>query len=988
MPESNFTLGLDIGPNSIGWVLLNKDTNKIVAKGVRVFAAGLDDLEQDGKGKSRNTKRRQARLVRRQIERRSRRQEKLGNLLEKAGLLQNGEVESGTCPYKLRAKALDERLEPNELGRVLYHLGQHRGFLSNRKSAPKDEKEEGVVKEGISQLAKDMREACARSLGEYFAKLDPHEQRIRGRYTSRKMYEDEFSRIWEKQKEFYPELLTDELRKSVHKAIFYQRPLKSQKDKIGGCQLENGQRRTPRALLDAQRFRYLSVLNNLEIENKPENIKLTDDQWNILAEYLENNAELTFAQARKLLKLKRTEKFNLEEGGEKRILGNRTSAALREVFGEKWDSLSEADKEQVVEDLRSIVKDETLIRRGVKKWGLDEESAKKLAQISLEEDYCDYSRRALRKLLPLLRQRKHVPTAIKEAYPERSARTAAPAETLPALKKCEDSSLKELRNPIVSRSLSEIRTVVNAVVKKHGKPSEIRIELAREVRLTSKQREAKWKEMRFREKERKSAAERITNEAGIENPSRADIEKVLLADECEWTCPYTGRKIQMSQLFGDQPQFDIEHIIPLHRSLDDSYMNKTLCEVDENRRVKQGRTPYEAYHGTDKWDGIIARVSKFPGRAGKEKLRRFQMDQQETEKFIQDFTGRQLNDTRYASKLAKKYLGLLYGGITDDGIDSSGKRRVHAVPAGQMTATLRRLWGLNSVLGDADLKTREDHRHHAVDAVVVALADPGWVKRLSESAQRARDEGRMRYAKVPPPWENFVEDVRKAVEEIKVSHAVNHRVRGALHEETFYGKPRKDENGKTFVHTRKPLNAISEKDVDDIIDPVIRKIVLDKLAELGESDPKKAFKAPANLPRDHQGRTIKHVRLRRHLEVFQVGEGHRARYVQTASNHHMEIVGVGKPDENGNYPKWEGHVVSMFEAYQRKKNKEPIVKRDWSEEAFPSRSSSPSPAGIRLSLRRKTVSETVSLFAPYGKTEAEHESSLCLSTMRAQRPIS
>ena len=106
-----------------------------------------------------------------------------------------------------------------------------------------------------------------------------------------------------------------------------------------------------------------------------------------------------------------------------------------------------------------------------------------------------------------------------------------------------------------------------------------------------------------------------------------------------------------------------------------------------------------------------------------------------------------------------------------------------------------------------------------------------------------------------------------------------------------------------------------------------------KLSELGESDPKKAFKDAANLPLDPQGRVVRRVRLKRNLEVFPIAkEEHRRRYVVLGNNHHMEIVGVGEPDEHGEHPKWEAHVVSMFEAYQRKKNKEPIVKRDWSDE--------------------------------------------------------
>ncbi|MCD6282989.1 type II CRISPR RNA-guided endonuclease Cas9 [bacterium] len=957
MSNNDHILGLDIGPNSIGWALLGRENGEIAATGVRIFTAGLDDLELDGKGKSWNLKRRDARSVRRGIERTSRRMVKLAHILQNAGLLPLGAIDDGYSrneyftrldqkldyPYKLRARALDEKLEPFEIGRALYHLAQRRGFLSNRKSVSEDEKEEGKVKESIGELQRQMDEAGARTLGEYFSQVDPHQERIRSRYTSRKMYEDEFQQIWEKQKEYYSALMIDELKAEVHEAIFYQRPLKSQKHLIGGCQLEDGQRRAPWALLSAQRYRYLSTLNNLIIKLPDGSEReLTEQEYEKLADHLETNKELKFTTARgkKLLGLPKGAKFNLEEGGEKNIPGNRTAASLRKVFSDRWDELSDAEKGQVVEDLRSIVKDEALKKRAMDKWGLDEESADKLTRIKLDDGYCNYSRRALSKLVPLLRQRKHLQTAIRELYPDRWARTTRPLSVLPPLRECEDPLLSELRNPIVSRALTEIRDIVNAIVGKYGKPAEIRIELARELRQTSKQREEATKRMRQNERERKQAAKKIIDETSLTEPKRNDILKVLLADECDWKCPYTGKTISIGALFGGHPQFDIEHIIPLDRCLDDSYMNKTLCDADENRNVKRGKTPYEAYHGTAKWDEIISRVGKFSGRAGREKLRRFKMTDEETEDFIAGFTSRQLNDTRYASRLAKKYLGLLYGGVDDDGIDASGKRCVQAT-SGKVTATLRYLWGLNAVLGQAAIKSRDDHRHHAVDAIVVALTSSSAIKALSDAAKRGASVAR-KYSKVKPPWHTILEDARKAVLGITPSHRVNRRVRGALHKETFYSPPR-DESGRRseegeYVHVHQPLESLSARDVASIVDPVVRKAVEDKLQQLGETDPAKAFKDPSNYPRLKSGQLIKKLRVRHKLEVVPVGqEEYRQRYVMLGNNHHMEIVEVQLTDKQGNVKKdkdgkpmvkWEGYVVSMFEAYQRKKRKEPIVKRD------------------------------------------------------------
>ena len=140
-------------------------------------------------------------------------------------------------PYLLRAKALEEELSPYALGRAIYHLAQRRGFLSNMKTGRGDDNEQGKVKAGISELSQKMLEAKAPTLGAYFAKLDPDEQRIRERWTSRQMYVDEFKAIWEAQQPYHS-LLTEEFREQIVEAIFNQRPLKSQKGLIGKCELE------------------------------------------------------------------------------------------------------------------------------------------------------------------------------------------------------------------------------------------------------------------------------------------------------------------------------------------------------------------------------------------------------------------------------------------------------------------------------------------------------------------------------------------------------------------------------------------------------------------------------------------------------------------------------------------------------------------------------------------------------------------------------
>jgi len=946
-------LGLDLGANSIGWALLDYQDGEpvgIVGSGVRIFEAGMEGDIESGQEESRGKKRRDARQVRRQIDRRGRRQKRLAHVLQLGGLLPEGDLGTGqqqhefflrldrqlqkdghfadapadvalhhVFPYWLRAQALDTRLEPHVLGRALYQLGQRRGFLSNRKVPDKDE-EKSVVKKGISDLQHAMEEAGARTLGEYFAQLDPtdaQQRRIRQRWVGRQMYIDEFEAIWTAQAVHHPDLLTDELRAKVYSAIFDQRPLKTQKHLIGRCELEFGRHRAPMALLDAQRFRLLQKVNDLKIVDPDfRELPLTSEQRAKLLDALDNQGELTFGKARKLMGIPaRGYRFNFERGGEKKLVGNRTAGRLRKIFGDRWEAFSKQERDQVVEDVLTFEKEDALERRGRNHYDLDEQAAQALGQLELEPGYCSLSRQALAKILPHMEEGDHFITARDKAYEEDTETTR---ELIPEfLPPVFEAPLPDLRNPAVSRVLSELHKVVNAIIRKHGKPDVMRIELARDLKRNREDRKRIWKRNRQNQRDREGAVQEITDKMGNPSPRQGDVLRVLLAKECNWECPYTGKHISMAGLLGPASQFDIDHIIPFSRSLDDSFLNKVVCNNEINRS-KGNRTPYEAFaQDEDRWAEILERVKRFKGEARDAKVRRFRMESLEE---LDDFTKRQLNDTRYASTLAAKYLAVLYG---------RDYRRHIQVSAGQVTAQLRKAWKLNSILGDGGVKSRDDHRHHAVDAIAIALTDRKMIKSVSDAAQKAQHHGQLRWWKtVPVPWDAFLEDAQAAIDAIVVSHRVSRKVNGPLHEETNYSPPRVDEKGKTYVHVRKPIEGLSPGEVEAIVDDTVRKAVKEKLAELA-GPPAKAFANRENHPyiETRRGRPIPihRVRIRKVLSPFPVGKDERERHVTSASNHHMEIIEV--TDKKGNLT-WDYCIVTQYQAMRRLRKGQGIVQRD------------------------------------------------------------
>jgi CRISPR-associated endonuclease Csn1 len=952
----NYVLGLDIGINSIGWAQLKLAEGAptgLLDTGVRIFTAGVEVKSEDdfkkGRDEARNVARRSARQRRIHLMRQSRRMARVIIALQKSGLLPTANVGSPesrhafflsldkeTLPgipngtggpyYRLRAMSLDQKLSPHQIGRALCHLAQRRGFQSNRKSAPQKGERPGEVASSISGLQQKIAASGARTLGEYLSKLDVSQERIRDRWTHRDMFREEFEKIWSAQAVHYPDLMTDTHKKDVHRAIFHQRSLRSMSGKIGECSLEKGRKRAPMAILTAQRFRLLQKANDLKIifKTSGEQRPPTPEERMKMLTALENEGDQTFPKLKKLLGLNRGEAtFNFEVSGgdenEKGIPGNRTAKKLREVFGDSWDGLPAQDKNQIVEDWLTIEDDKALERRGTTRWGLPPEKARAFAELKLEPKYCALSRKALGKILPEMEKDVPFATAKKTIWPEKNRTNPFPL--LPSLDKAEEEGwMPVLRNPAVRRALCELRKVVNALLRRDGKPTVVRVELARDLKRSREDRKGAWKRNETNRKARERAAEAVLKEAGIEHPSRPDVDKWLLREECGGICPYTGQPISARALFSGE--FDVEHIVPFSRSLDDSFLNKTLCHAEENRSRKKNHTPWEAYGKTPQWDDILARVNGFRGDATETKRRRFIMKDIN----LESFTSRQLNDTRYASRLAVQYLGLLFGA---DARGVAGGKPVVQGGRGEITEYVRGELSLNGILNDGGEKTRADHRHHAVDAVAIALTDAGMVRRLSEAASHADQERRRRFGHLSPPWPTLLEDVRIKISAVIPSHQPSRKVNGPLHEETTYSKLHAEADGHEYVHVRKPIEGLSSREVEAIVDPAVRAQV--KTA-LGEKAPRETFKDPAAHPslptRGGRSVPIHSVRIQIHETTTSIGPSANQRRVITGSNHHVEILETrGKRGE----PKWEGRIVTRLDALRRLHRGEPVVKRDHGE---------------------------------------------------------
>ncbi len=959
-------LGLDLGSNSIGWALLKttdawKPTG-LIDLGSRIFNKAVEDKTPTPK----NQKRRNSRLARRVVQRRARRRQRMLSYLVSLNLLPSSLKDHPKPesilnelgdPYSLRAKALDSPLGVHELGRVLLHLVQRRGFLSNRKTllGPEmlddpdvqaalaeleedttgrdrdrtdEEKEETAFKQDISQLRTTIEASGCRTLGEYLASLKPSQskrnrQRDGGHLrTDRQMYQEELDAIWAEQKKHHT-VLNDKVKEQIEQIIFHQRPLKLQADRVGKCSLEPRCTRARIARLEYQKFRYLQDINNLRFSVDGTWHTLSAEDRAGLVTLFEQKRDLTITDLRRTLGLNRKVEFNLDRAEMKQLKGNTTACAIRQGLP-AWDDFSLEKQSALVEDLLTIQKKSALKKRLMSHWQFDAEKAVRLCMVEFEPGHGNVSTKAVRKLLPYLEQGEIFSDArVGAGYGyEQEAGTAqdrlGPPPTLP--------------NPIVQKGLYELRRVVNAIIAEYGKPDAIRIEMARDLEMNTKRYKQREKQQKANTRANDEAAEKYAEIRKKsrhldlpEYPSRDNKLKYRLWKDQDERCAYSGRQINLSTLFG--ADIEIDHILPYSQTLDDSYMNKVVCYTAENRN-KRNRTPIDAFGpNEEKWNQITQAISRWDKQL-KSKRERFYKKEADLQE--RDFINSQLTDTRYISREASRYLSALGVEIT--------------FPKAAFTGWLRHQWGLNSLIGTSDEKERTDHRHHAIDATVIACVDRGFHQRLASRAkqlERSRSELKLRDLRIDMPWNNFKLDVNEKLSSMIVSHVPQRKISGALHEETGVGFiAGNGVDGPGTVYRQVLTTDFKVTQIDKIIDPVVREQVRKHLAN-NSNDPKQAFVDGKSVVHKNGTTLIKRVRVRQSkvpdldtLKKTRFGvrdrQGKVFKWMAYGNFHHIEIL---RNHKSGSY---RGIFVTVMEATQRARGingpKRSIVQTDHGEE--------------------------------------------------------
>ncbi len=839
-------LGLDIGTSSIGWWLYRLENGRpagIIDGGVRIFSDGREPSSQYKIGKSLAVARREARAARRRRDRYLRRRTVLMQRLADAGLMPADPTQAKALevldPYALRAKGLDEKLPLTHFGRALFHLNQRRGFKSNRKTDGSNE-DRGMISKGSARLDQAMMANHARSLGEFLhmrrqkAETPRHTPPVRTRttltpdsgkteknydfYPDRRHLEEEFHKLWRAQARHHP-ALTDALRDTLFETIFYQRPLKA--PKVGLCLFTND-RRLPKAHPLTQRRVIYETVNNLRVvaDGRPKR-PLTLEQRDKIIHALDNKKhtknlsgmKLALKALGKLLKLREGESFSLETAARDSIACDPVRASLSHPsrFGPRWSTFSVETQWEIIQRLQEEPDPDAMETWLQEAHGLDAAHARATAKKAhLPEGYSRLGETATRNILAHLQAEVLTYNQAVEAcgWKHSDDRTGEILKALPYYGKILErhvipgsynendddiTRFGRITNPTVHIGLNQVRRLVNKIIDVHGKPEQIVVELARDL----KQNEMQKAEIKRKIKANTAAAIERGNklaELGVPdtgaNRARYRLWEELgpaIGPRC---CPYTGETISAAMIFDGS--CDVDHILPYSRTLDDSFANRTLCLKEANRE-KRNKTPWEAWGDSDQWAKIEANLKNLP----ENKRWRFAPDAMQRFEGENDFTSRALNDTAYLSRIAKAYLEALY---TEGG-------HVWVVP-GRLTEMLRRHWRLNFRFGAgasmAKAKNRHDHRHHAIDAAVIAATDRGLIQKIQKLTEDHVEQNRKAFAKAtPPPWGEanaFRNAVRAKLETITISHRADHgridpaarkqgrdTTMGKLHEATALG---------------------------------------------------------------------------------------------------------------------------------------------------------------------------------------------------------
>ena len=897
-----YSLGLDIGTTSIGWAVINEDKKRIEDCGVRIF----ETPENPKNGESLALPRRTARSARHRLQRRRQRLNYLKNFFINNKFLTEAQIknlldpakEPKINPYVARAKGIEEKLTNEELFVALYHIAKRRGYKSNRKKVEEKGDESGRVLKAISENQQFLEKyktvgAVLNSNEEKFA---AHKRNKADSYTNsfiRENFEAEAKQILEAQswsKEKIDELFHDPNKK--YGGIFDQRTFMDEKmfnRLCGTCTFEKDEPRAPKATYSFELFRLAEDISHLKYNN---------------------DNSLTPEQIAKVIEAAKSQKSGIPYKKVKEIILNGTKDPdfrFDYIRGKDSESYEEKEKKNKLHELKfyhdiktaltdtefnsiesniklfdklgyvlTANKEDSILKEKLTEFPFSAESKEKLMALSYSGT-AHLSLKALRKLTPHLLNSETYDKAVEAEYPgEFAAKLSGNKTLLPPLSESEQN---QLTNPVVKRAIGQTRKVINAIIKKHGSPYQIKIECTNQLAKSFDERRKIKKQQDENAERNKERIEKL-KELGIPESKITGqlIVKYRFYEEQHSKCQYCGKSLG-PEIFFDEKLSEIDHIIPFSRCGNDGLTNKALVCAECNQE-KKNLTPFEKW-GSDeeRWQIIsdLAHGTNIPYK---------KRDRILAEKLPKEnWNVHALNDTRYVMKFIAGYLRK----NLEFNKDFPAKQRV-VLPTGFITSYLRKMYHLGQ-------KDRElNNCHHAVDACIIATVSQGQIQKFANwnkckelgAKYSATIEGfdengvpiivtKREYEEMTEqllPWERFddevlircgmrgnqekIEDLQtfrdkfrdfKAYDEeflndihpLVVSRLPKRSAKGSAHKDTIRS-PKKTDNNRRLA--RKRLADCTEADINNSVLPESDKAFYEQLKKLLKEKGEDAFAEP------------------------------------------------------------------------------------------------------------------------------------------------
>lgn len=790
---NKLVLGLDVGISSVGWAVTNKDTGVIVDCGVRLFPEGTAANNQD---------RRVKRSARRMKRRKANRLKDLVKVLDEFGLPKNFSNEN-LSPYELRSKGLCSKLEPHELSIALYHLVKKRGSSLETVDDESDESEKDLLKSN-DKLIRSGKFVCEIQLD----RLNRGES-IRGSHNnfrtidyineanqllSHQQMPDEFNRkIIEliNRRRHFSEGPGSEKSPTAYGRYFYnEHGVVEFEDLIermrGKCSVYPDEPRAPKMSPTVELFNFLNDLNNLSFNDSD---KLTEEQKRyIIHNYIVGGKQrMTPKEMAKYLgvDLDEIRGFRVDKKEEPLLTEFKGYKALLNVVGEEnyaffSDNFDLLDQISEILTRTKVVSEriEAILELNV--CLISSEMAERFAGLKGFSQYHSISFKAINEMIPLLISTtdNQMQILTKMNLDRRNIQRLVGRTNIPV-------DNEAVLSPVAKKSQQEALKIVNAARKKFGEFSEIIVEMPRDKNSDEQKKQIKDRQKR----------EEVQNKEAIELAGK-DINlktriKISLYKQQDGKCLYSGDPLDLKLIIEDSTAYEIDHIIPISISLDDSLQNKVLVTHHANQQ-KGNLTPLMALSSKkiNGWgkESYIANVEHlYKSRKITEKKRGYLLFSEDITKFsvMKNFINRNLVDTRYASRVVLNSL--------QDYFKANQINTKVVTVRGSMTSTLRKHIGIE--------KNRdEDYLHHAIDAATISLVTAqehldfiyNHVKFESDGAKLSEDEN---YNPVLDYNDFFsqtfmyklsqLKDLNEK-REIKVSHKVDRKPNRQISDETIY----------------------------------------------------------------------------------------------------------------------------------------------------------------------------------------------------------